>query len=481
MSSKSLETIKSKIINNKGLFTPVVHMSYDKFKNEASFMIDKIDYILNYRLMPDEKQVSFSVYNTDHIDFYEGRGSIDTLKHYLPFKYKDDIKMLQAFIDNLFIEGNYSFLKSSQEPCLIFRIHFFNDYVYEKFELNFRHNFNAEIQNLKHLTFQLKDKLEEKEDMEAIDQKLLNYQNVVFSRLDQITQQIKDIKEKQKDSMLFFKEELNKLSNKVDYVDNNKKVALEDLMRTIELDYNNSIKRVQDNTNELLYGVIFGFSALNSKLISNEKLDFLHEHFSRNNSMPKFSLIYSTEIHGDSSYNFHRLCDSRFPTLTIVKDTYDHVFGGYTTIPWSSKECWRCGDVEAFLFSAGKKKIIKHDNDIDKCSIYCHVENGPTFGGGNDLCIASDCKSNKKSYCSLKVSFGNKDKDVDVYYLTNGKKFFKVADYEVYQVEFEDHVLKEGPDREIIDEMDEMNQENFSSEEAKHKTYNSNEDISSIH
>ena len=48
-------------------------------------------------------------------------------------------------------------------------------------------------------------------------------------------------------------------------------------------------------------------------------------------------------IHRASEYeftakSFHNACDGHGPTLTIIKSKYGNIFGGYTSVPWSSDE-----------------------------------------------------------------------------------------------------------------------------------------------
>ena len=49
------------------------------------------------------------------------------------------------------------------------------------------------------------------------------------------------------------------------------------------------------------------------------------------NKAIKFNLLYSNNIDGDSSSNFHIYCDGIFPTVTVVLDTSGRKFGGYST------------------------------------------------------------------------------------------------------------------------------------------------------
>jgi hypothetical protein len=67
-----------------------------------------------------------------------------------------------------------------------------------------------------------------------------------------------------------------------------------------------------------------------------------------------FSLLWSGNRDGFEVSAFHKLCDGKKNTLTLVKSTSGSIFGGFTSIPWESptKELERTySDNLAFLFS----------------------------------------------------------------------------------------------------------------------------------
>jgi len=47
-------------------------------------------------------------------------------------------------------------------------------------------------------------------------------------------------------------------------------------------------------------------------------------------------LIYSGTRDGFRGTDFHSIADGQAPTITVVKNTHDKLFGGYTDIPWAS-------------------------------------------------------------------------------------------------------------------------------------------------
>jgi hypothetical protein len=50
----------------------------------------------------------------------------------------------------------------------------------------------------------------------------------------------------------------------------------------------------------------------------------------------RFNRIYDAATDGWGAKDFHRCCDKRGWTLTIVETTKDFIFGGFTTAEWES-------------------------------------------------------------------------------------------------------------------------------------------------
>ena len=50
-----------------------------------------------------------------------------------------------------------------------------------------------------------------------------------------------------------------------------------------------------------------------------------------------YTLIYRASRNGWTAANFHSCCDSKGPTVTVVKNG-NYIFGGYTDQPWESGE-----------------------------------------------------------------------------------------------------------------------------------------------
>ena len=164
-----------------------------------------------------------------------------------------------------------------------------------------------------------------------------------------------------------------------------------------------------------------------SNIINNDLFKKLNDWINPLKSL-KFKLIFSATINGDKDNNFHKFCDGKGPTVTIVKGENDHIFGGYVTVPYSSD--WKSHyDDKAFLFSLTNMK--KFPIKIKEKAVHHQKYWGPYIGYVDhcDLAISTKCLNNKISYCKPKSYEFNR---VDLIGTT--EENFKVKDYEVYLV-----------------------------------------------
>jgi len=121
--------------------------------------------------------------------------------------------------------------------------------------------------------------------------------------------------------------------------------------------------------------------------LSVEHMDQLEEWISAG---PKqFHLLYSITRDGCGPAQFHKMCDNRGPTVTVVYNTQGSVYGGYTGLPWRDSGEYKRDD-QAFLFQlvfSYEKRFRKfHSNKTDK-STYHSFQYGPAFGSDYDLCL----------------------------------------------------------------------------------------------
>jgi len=149
-----------------------------------------------------------------------------------------------------------------------------------------------------------------------------------------------------------------------------------------------------------------------------------------------FSLLWRGSRDGFDAAAFHRLCDGKANTVTVIKNTSGFIFGGFTSIPCSSSVGYKA-DSTAFLFSLTnpsntplKMKVKLSQNAV------CHSSNyGPAFGGGLvgglKVCSLSNTNTNS-SVCLHSYEFPSGKS-----FNEGGKFFIGGSDYEFQTVEIE--------------------------------------------
>ena len=104
--------------------------------------------------------------------------------------------------------------------------------------------------------------------------------------------------------------------------------------------------------NEIVYEFI------TKKLILKEEEYKLINDFIDPTKHMKLKLLYSTAVADFNSMSFHRLCNGKGPTLTVVKSSNGKRFGGYASVSWENRQQY-VRDDNAFLFSLDLKKCFK--------------------------------------------------------------------------------------------------------------------------
>jgi len=138
-------------------------------------------------------------------------------------------------------------------------------------------------------------------------------------------------------------------------------------------------------------------------LLSSEHQKKLNEWYGNPNQ--QWTLLYKGSANGFQAANFHSLCNSKGPTISVMKSTSNHLFGGYSPIAWTSRNNY-VYDQHTFIFTLTNPHGLpptKYSNTgpshSNAYSIYDNASYGPTFGGGHDIMISgaansTNCSSN---------------------------------------------------------------------------------------
>ena len=121
--------------------------------------------------------------------------------------------------------------------------------------------------------------------------------------------------------------------------------------------------------------------------------ELLQEQFDSNNEYKKFNktnLLYRSTTNENTADAFHKACDGKSNTITIIHSNYNHIFGAFTEAEWSRDGFKK--DKRAFLFLlrsqfTNNPKIILYKNiEIDYIeAVKCYSNYGPRFGGKGSL------------------------------------------------------------------------------------------------
>ncbi|CAF0933327.1 unnamed protein product [Rotaria sordida] len=150
----------------------------------------------------------------------------------------------------------------------------------------------------------------------------------------------------------------------------------------------------------------------------------------------KWGLIYKASRDGFDAATFHSYCDNQGPTMTIILSNNNYLFGGYTSIPWTSDDSYK-NDPTAFLFTL----INPHNIPPTKYGInYSHAEYavrhhsryGPTFGDGHDIYLADGCNWKNSSYTGFPRSYFDITGKGEITF--TGAYNFIISDIEVFKL-----------------------------------------------
>ena len=102
-------------------------------------------------------------------------------------------------------------------------------------------------------------------------------------------------------------------------------------------------------------------------------------------------LLYRGTRDGTGANIFHNRCDNQGPTITLCKNDKDNIFGGYSSISWTSENGnWHSAN-GCFLFTLTNihnTAPTKFPNTKNQENAVYHNKNyGPWFGNGHDLVI----------------------------------------------------------------------------------------------
>jgi len=123
-----------------------------------------------------------------------------------------------------------------------------------------------------------------------------------------------------------------------------------------------------------------------TKILSYEYQQHLNKLYGSDNQ--RWQLIYRASRDGFTAKHFHKLCDDYGPTMTVIRSQNGCIFGGFTTVPWSSSHQDKT-DASAFIFTLANPHGIKPTKysileQAVRFAIAHKRTNGPIFGSVNN-------------------------------------------------------------------------------------------------
>ena len=151
-----------------------------------------------------------------------------------------------------------------------------------------------------------------------------------------------------------------------------------------------------------------------------------------------FRLLYKISRDGCSAPTFHQKCDGQGPTVTVLYNTNNTIYGGYLSQRWHSGGGY-INDTSAFLFRLqynGAYNPLKFPVCQAAYAGHGSRNYGPTFGGGHDIQTFCGTINKSKGYFSLNgyFSLGNSYKLNGRNSSTITNNSLQVTDVEVYSV-----------------------------------------------
>ena len=146
-----------------------------------------------------------------------------------------------------------------------------------------------------------------------------------------------------------------------------------------------------------------------------------------NTKIKSAKVIFSTKTDGDDPSTFHKKCDHKYNTLTLIEAVNNRRFGGFANLPWCSADVYK-DDKNCFLFSLDFMEVYFYKNDGK--GVHSHPNYGPSFGSAHDINIQANCLSNKKCH-THEGSFDYKSRSAA---LSGIKGYVQLNVYEVIEI-----------------------------------------------
>ena len=124
--------------------------------------------------------------------------------------------------------------------------------------------------------------------------------------------------------------DINKINESIDKCKNEGEIE-------INFIYEEEFNLLKDNIKK--FGII-KYITIESLIINKDIkkqeaiVNWIKQKINKNNI--DFKKIFTMSLNGSSCNDFHKYCDNKGPTLTIIKTTNNKIFGGFTPLNWEN-------------------------------------------------------------------------------------------------------------------------------------------------
>jgi hypothetical protein len=156
----------------------------------------------------------------------------------------------------------------------------------------------------------------------------------------------------------------------------------------------------------------------------------------------RFNLLWRGSRDGFTANEFHRRCDGRANTLTLIADTDGNIFGGFTPVKWDSNSYNKGDDsLQSFLFTLRnphgvlpRKFALRAEKK--QHAIYCNSAYCAAFGSGRDIGVTDNCNANRDCYTRIGTRWSNSTyaNDTAFKYVFTCAYKFTVKEIEVFEI-----------------------------------------------
>ena len=139
-----------------------------------------------------------------------------------------------------------------------------------------------------------------------------------------------------------------------------------------------------------------------------------------------------------NSSSFHNKCNYQGPTITLYKNDKGYIFGGYSSIPWTSDGTYHPAP-ESFIFTLTNSHGIepsKFPTKNEKEGVSHNSNYDPTFGTHCDIATNSDFVNSDSSsdFPCRYQDILNKGKSILTGNFDNNNGTFRLKEVEVFKL-----------------------------------------------